>query len=154
MAGRAPGEAGAAFLHAVPRSNLIDPCSSLDCAFGLAAVADAEPPTAAVLPVRAFYRQAVTAWEEGVASLNSGLLRAADNPQDNTVIDEVVAGLALLRAGDTLWARLLEDMERDDMPSPMTPPLEAVGTNCLAVFTGKFANELMPVSLSSFSASG
>ncbi len=41
VAGRAPGEAGAAFLHAVPRSNLIDPCSSLDCSFGLAAVADA-----------------------------------------------------------------------------------------------------------------
>ncbi len=41
VAGRAPGEAGAAFLHAVPRSNLIDLGSSLDCAFGLASVADA-----------------------------------------------------------------------------------------------------------------
>ena len=40
------------------------------------------------------------------------------------------------------------------MPSPMTPPLEAVGTNCFAVLTGKFAKLLMPVSLSSLSASG
>ena len=40
------------------------------------------------------------------------------------------------------------------MPSPITPPFEAVGTNCLAVFTGKFAKLLMPVSRSSRSASG
>ena len=40
------------------------------------------------------------------------------------------------------------------MPSPITPPVDDVGTNCLAVFTGKFANELTPVSDSSFSASG
>ncbi len=91
-----------------------------------AAVADAEPPTAAVLPVRALYQQAVTAWEEGVAALSSGLLRAADNPQDNVAVDEVVAALALLRAGDNLWARLLADMSRDDMPRPMTPFPEIV----------------------------
>ena len=36
----------------------------------------------------------------------------------------------------------------------MTPPLEAVGTNCFAVFTGKFAKLLMPVSDRSLSASG
>ncbi len=40
------------------------------------------------------------------------------------------------------------------MPSPMTPPFDAVGTNCLAVFSGKLAKLLMPVSDSSFSASG
>ncbi len=40
------------------------------------------------------------------------------------------------------------------MPSPITPPLDAVGTNCFAVFSGKFAKLLMPVSESSFSASG
>ncbi len=91
-----------------------------------AAVADEEPPTAAVLPVRALYRQSITAWQEGVAGLSAGLLHAADNPQDNAAIDEVVAGLALLRAGDALWARLLEDMERDDMPAPMTPFPEIV----------------------------
>ncbi len=91
-----------------------------------AALADADPPTAAVLPVRALYRQAVTAWEDGVAGLSSGLLHAADNPQDNTAVDEVVAALALLRAGDALWARLLEDMGRDDMPAPMSPFPEIV----------------------------
>lgn len=91
-----------------------------------AEVADAEPPTAAVLPVRALYRQAVTAWEDGVAGLSSGLLHAADNPQDNAAVDEVVAALALLRAGDNLWARLLADMTRDDVPSPMTPFPEIV----------------------------
>ncbi len=36
----------------------------------------------------------------------------------------------------------------------MTPPFDATGTNCFARPTGKFANELIPVSLSSLSASG
>ena len=40
------------------------------------------------------------------------------------------------------------------MPSPITPPSGETGTNCLAVSTGKLAMLLMPVSDSSFSASG
>ena len=40
------------------------------------------------------------------------------------------------------------------MPSPITPPWDAVGTNCFAVSTGKFANELMPVSERRRRASG
>ena len=40
------------------------------------------------------------------------------------------------------------------MPSPITPPFEAVGTNCFAVSTGKFAKLLIPVSETSRSASG
>ncbi len=40
------------------------------------------------------------------------------------------------------------------MPSPMTPPLGAQGTYCLAVSTGKFATLLIAVSEISFSASG
>lgn len=40
VAGRAPGETGGLFLHAVPRSNLIDPLTSLDASFGLAWVRD------------------------------------------------------------------------------------------------------------------
>ncbi len=40
------------------------------------------------------------------------------------------------------------------MPSPMTPPSGEVGTNCLAMLTGKLAKLLMPVSDSSLRASG
>ncbi len=39
------------------------------------------------------------------------------------------------------------------MPSPITPPFGATGTNCLAESTAKVAVELMPVSVNSFSAS-
>ena len=35
----------------------------------------------------------------------------------------------------------------------MTPPFDAVGTNCFAVSTGKLAKLLMPVARRSFSAS-
>lgn len=41
VAGRAPGQGGGIFLHAVPRSSLIDPTTSLDAGFGLAFVDDA-----------------------------------------------------------------------------------------------------------------
>ncbi len=40
------------------------------------------------------------------------------------------------------------------MPSPITCPAGVVGTNCLAMLTGKFATLLIPVSETSFSASG
>ena len=40
------------------------------------------------------------------------------------------------------------------MPSPMTCPAGVHGTNCLAMFTGKLATLLMPVSEMSLIASG
>ena len=40
------------------------------------------------------------------------------------------------------------------MPSPITWPAGVQGTNCLAMSTGKFATLLIPVSDTSFSASG
>ncbi|MBM3475204.1 MAG: hypothetical protein FJX75_18235, partial [Armatimonadetes bacterium] len=42
VGGRAPGPAGGVFLHALPRSAVIAPGDSLDAAFGLAVVKDAE----------------------------------------------------------------------------------------------------------------
>ena len=90
------------------------------------AILDEEPPTAAVLPVRALYRQAVSAWQEGVAGLSEGLLHGADNPNDNAAVDRVVSALGMLRVGDEVWARLLADMERDDMPTPLVPLPEIV----------------------------
>ena len=40
------------------------------------------------------------------------------------------------------------------MPSPMTLPAGVTGTNCLAMFTGKLATLLIPVSEISLIASG
>jgi hypothetical protein len=85
------------------------------------AFSDEEPPTAAVLPVRALYRQAVTAWHGGAGALAEAVLHAADNPNDNAAVDRLVAALAQLRVGDAVWAQLLAEMERADIPEPLSP---------------------------------
>ncbi len=85
------------------------------------ALVDEEPPTPSVMPVRAMFRQAVGSWERGVSGLSEALLHAADNPGDNRALDLVAAALAELRAGDAIYAQLLLDTEREDIPSPLTP---------------------------------
>jgi hypothetical protein len=90
------------------------------------AFGDEEPPTAAVLPVRALYRQAVTAWHQGATALTEAILHAADNPNDNAAVDRLVAALAQLRVGDSVWAQLMAEMERDDVPEPLSPLPEVV----------------------------
>ena len=85
------------------------------------ALAEEEPPTASVLPVRALFRQAVAAWDQGVAALSEAVLHAADRPNDDVALDMVTAALVQLRAGDAVYLQLLAETERDDVPSPMTP---------------------------------
>lgn len=62
VAGRAPEEGGGLFLHAVPRSNLIDPATWLDASFGLACLPDT---TAAAAVSRAARRRRVPALTPG-----------------------------------------------------------------------------------------
>lgn len=52
VGGRAPGETGGVFLHALPRSAVIAPGDSLDATFGLAVVADAEAAAALATAAR------------------------------------------------------------------------------------------------------
>jgi hypothetical protein len=85
------------------------------------ALAAEEPPTASVLPVRSLFRQAVAAWDRGIDGFRSAVILAADHPDDPTAIDLMAIALAELRAGDVLYADLISEMERDDVPSPLTP---------------------------------
>jgi hypothetical protein len=91
---------------------------------GLAAAvefADADAPTATLIPVRAMYLQAVRAWSDGVAGLSTATLAAADDPDDDSVVDQMAAALAELRAGDVLYAEMVAAMTREDVPEPLTP---------------------------------
>jgi len=85
------------------------------------AILEEEPPNKAVFPVRALYREAVVAWRQGVTLLSESLLSAADDPSSGGPIDQVVLGLSMLRVGDSVWAQLLEELEGDDVPSPVRP---------------------------------
>jgi hypothetical protein len=85
------------------------------------AFATDEPPTESLIPVWSLYRQTVSAWETGVADLATGVLAAADDPDDSTVVNNVGDALADLRAGDNLYLDLKSEFEREEVPRPVTP---------------------------------
>lgn len=89
-------------------------------------VGEEPPPTDSLIPVWALYRQALNAWDEGVRGLSSSILRAADDPDDMTVINATSDSLALLRAGDALFQDLKEEFEREEIPEPVAPPSDVV----------------------------
>ena len=80
-----------------------------------------EPPTEALIPVWALYRQAVETWSRGVDGLMSAILTAADNPEDLTVVNATGDALADLRAGDRLFMDLRAEFEREEIPEPVSP---------------------------------
>jgi hypothetical protein len=84
-------------------------------------LANEDPPTASVIPVRVMFRQAVEAWDRGVSQFSEAILHAADWPNDNTALDMMTGALVQLRAGDALYGQLLLETERDDVPGPLTP---------------------------------
>jgi hypothetical protein len=83
--------------------------------------AEGEPPTPSVIPVRSLMRQALIAWSAGVEGFYQAVLGAADRPGDPTVVDDMAAALAELRAGDAIYALLLTEVEREDVPAPLSP---------------------------------
>lgn len=90
-----------------------------DLAVGLSFV-EQNPPTPALLSVRAMYRQALEAWDTGVEGYESSVLVAADEPESIVVLDTMADALAELRAGDGLYSDLVVDMRRIEVPDPLT----------------------------------
>jgi hypothetical protein len=93
---------------------------SNDVAVALAFVGS-DPPVDSLIPIWALYRQAVEAWDSGVSTLSTSVLQAADHPDDSTVANLIGDGLADLRAGDKLFDDLRSEVEREEIPDPVTP---------------------------------
>ena len=119
---------GAAIREMMPRlreigrdefTTIMDSVSN-DVAVALSFVGS-EPPVESLIPVWSLYRQAVEAWDSGVETLSTGILRAADQPDDATVANLIGDGLADLRAGDNLFDDLRSEVEREEVPDPVTP---------------------------------
>ncbi|HEX6286108.1 MAG TPA: hypothetical protein VFZ80_01365 [Acidimicrobiia bacterium] len=91
-----------------------------DVAVSLAFVGS-EPPVDSLIPIWSLYRQAVQAWESGVSTLSTSILQAADQPDDATVANLIGDGLADLRAGDELFDLLRSEVEREEIPDPISP---------------------------------
>lgn len=96
--------------------------AAADLDVALEFVAD-QPPTDALIPVWALYRQTVQAWARGVDGLATAILQAADDPDDVAVINATGDALADLRSGDVLFRDLRAEFERDEIPEPVSPPV-------------------------------
>ncbi len=92
---------------------------------GLSFVAE-EPPVETLTPIRALYQQALEAWETGVTGFSAAVLTAADSPGNLTVVDQMAAALAEIRAGDRLYRNLVAALEDGDLPDPVAPMPEVV----------------------------
>ena len=91
-----------------------------DIAVGLQLAAE-EPPSPELFAVNALYRQALESWETGVNGYGSGLLAAADDPSSTVVVDNIANALAAIRSGDRLYADLVAELDRQDVPDTVAP---------------------------------
>ncbi len=109
-------------LSRIDRQELVTVIDRLraDLSTGIAFVGT-EPPSDSLIAVRSLYRLALDEWNDGIARFGSGILAAADNPDDTTPTDTIANGLVGLRAGDSLFTDLLDEVDRIDVPDPITP---------------------------------
>jgi hypothetical protein len=87
---------------------------------------EAGPPSEALIAANALYRQAIEAWTVGVSGFTSGILAAADDPSSTVVVDNIANALTELRAGDRIYADLVRELGRDEVPEPVGPMPELV----------------------------
>jgi hypothetical protein len=89
-----------------------------EIAVGLELAAE-DPPSEELFAVRALYRLALQNWESGVGGFGSGVLAAADNPEQTAPTDLIANSIVSLRAGDSLFEQLREEFDRLDTPDPV-----------------------------------
>ncbi|HSK07316.1 MAG TPA: hypothetical protein VK990_07350 [Acidimicrobiia bacterium] len=83
-------------------------------------------PSETLVAANALYRQALEAWTVGVSGFTSGIQAAADDPASTVVVDNIANALAELRAGDRLYADLVRELGREEVPEPVGPMPELV----------------------------
>jgi hypothetical protein len=86
-----------------------------EIAIGQELVAE-EPPSSDLVAVRALYRLALDSWSRGVGGFGSGVLAAADNPQDTAPTEIIANAIVDLRSGDDLFEELRNELDRSDTP--------------------------------------
>lgn len=65
------------------------------------------------------YRLALDRWTEGVEGVSDSILRAADDPREEDVVDDLALSVLLVRAGDDIYEALLDELARDEVPAPV-----------------------------------
>jgi hypothetical protein len=115
-------------LHRIDRLELVTAIDGIkeDLEAGLD-FSEQAPPTPDLLPVRALFRASLTSWEKGVLGYYSAVVTAADELENESVIDVMADALAELRAGDTVYRDLQTEyqaFEGGTEPVSALPPVE------------------------------
>lgn len=88
----------------------------------LAAAADVDVgdnPDPSLVGAGTLYRLAIQQWTQGIDGFSDSLLRAADDPTDETAVDDLSSAVVQVRAGDRIYDALVEELRRDDVPNPV-----------------------------------
>lgn len=114
-------------LQRIERSEFVTVINGIqeDLAVGFEFVAE-EPPNESFIAIRSLYRLALTAWSNGIEGFETSVLLAADEPLNTVVVDSMAESLAQLRVGDELYADMVVEMSRDDIPQPLAPMPEVI----------------------------
>ncbi len=84
-----------------------------------AEVSRIEAPAPELIGAVTLYRLAVEQWSQGIDGFAEAILRAADEPDDQSVVDDLAASVVQVRAGDRIYDALLDELAREDVPAPV-----------------------------------
>jgi hypothetical protein len=109
-------------LSRIERSELVSATDAIGADLAVAMeLAEAGPPSESLVAANALFREAVEAWTVGLSGFTSAILVAADEPGNTAVVDNVANSLSELRSGDRLYAELVQELEREEVPEPVAP---------------------------------
>jgi hypothetical protein len=84
---------------------------------GAGGVVSEPPESGQLVGAATLYRLTVSAWRSGVVAFAEGVIEMAD--QGRTGEERVYAGLQEVAAGDVLYLRFLEELDRPEVPDPI-----------------------------------
>lgn len=109
-------------LSRIDRTEFESAVGLVDEALGAAQeVTPGEDPDPALVGATTLYRLAIEQWTEGIDGFSRSLLRAADDSSDREAVDDLANALVQVRAGDRIYQALVEELAREDVPSPVAP---------------------------------
>jgi hypothetical protein len=82
------------------------------------------PQRSSLIGAASLFRLAVSTWTGGVRTFQEGMLRSAD--LDGAGEEQIYAGIQQVAAGDELYQGVLAELDRADVPDPITPLPELV----------------------------
>jgi hypothetical protein len=92
--------------------------SVLDALDAAGSVVSEPPESGHLVGAATLFRLTVSTWRSGVVTFSDGVIEMAD--EGGTGEERIYAGLQQVAAGDILYLRFLEELDRPDVPDPIS----------------------------------